>query len=88
MRPVDIREIDMHLRDERVLNWIMDRATVDGTMRPVQIRSDDIAAEFSCHVNTARAILKRLIGAQLISIERNCKTSGYVYRVIETAGAA
>jgi hypothetical protein len=70
------------------MSWIKCRATSNGTLRPVQFKHEEIAEEFGCHINTARAIVLRLIGANRISVETSLKTGGYVYRVLETAGAA
>jgi hypothetical protein len=67
----------MHIRDERVLNFIYQRAGAKG----VQIRHEDIADFIQCHRNTAMAIVHRLELARLIRIDRTAKRGGYVYQI-------
>ncbi|MDX2137934.1 MAG: hypothetical protein SF123_07540 [Chloroflexota bacterium] len=71
-----IATIDMHIRDERVLFWIIKQGD------QVRIKQEDVAAQFGCCRNTAAAILHRLcLGGHL---ERHGvgKRSGYEYKVI------
>ena len=74
---IAISLIDMHIRDERVLGWLKARA---GTHQ-LQISHERIAAEFGCHRNTAAAIIKRLEAANMITVLRDSKRGGLVYRV-------
>jgi MarR-like DNA-binding transcriptional regulator SgrR of sgrS sRNA len=69
--------IDMHIRDQRVLDWLTDR--YGG--KPFQVSADRIAQEFKCHRNTATAILWRLQGAGHITIINRAKRGGYVYQL-------
>lgn len=86
---MDIREIDMHLRDTRALEWIKARAmTKTGEYRPVQFPQEDLADYLGCHINTARNIVLRLVGAGYIGIESTQKAGGYVYGIVESAKAA
>lgn len=75
----------MHLRDQRVLAWIKLRAAECG--EPVRITHEEIAETFLCHRLTARAIVQRLIGADLIRVESAVKSFGYTYTVNWEAAA-
>jgi DNA-binding IscR family transcriptional regulator len=70
--------IDMHIRDERVLAYIKEKAGAD----EIPLPADEIANRFKCHLNTAQAILKRLRCAKHIEIVRAQKRGGFIYRVI------
>lgn len=70
--------IDMHIRDERVLAWLRQRA---GAGKYVRATQSEIAAEFSCHYNTAARILARLRGAGHIRLVSNGRRTGYIYEV-------
>lgn len=71
--------IDMHIRDQRIFDFVRERSGDGGE---VQISAEAIAAEFHCHANTARAILKRLIAAEkLVVVDRPFK-KGHVYKVV------
>jgi hypothetical protein len=70
--------IDMHLRDERVL----ERLKACYADRPFRISHEKIADEFKCHRLTARAIMHRLASAGHIKvIDRRAKCGGYVYKI-------
>ena len=53
--------IDMHIRDDRLLQWLSDN--IDATY-------DDIADHFSCHRTTAIRMIKRLERAGYIRVHR------------------
>lgn len=73
-----IKLIDMFIRDERILNWIHKRASGG----EVRIPHSEIAKEFGCHRNTARAIIWRLIGSGHLSVRKTgAGRGGFVYRV-------
>lgn len=74
---IGIIQIDMHLRDERVLEWIKERAGAE----PLQIAADTVSDQFKCHPNTSRAILKRLVYAGHIEISAECYRGGMIYKV-------
>jgi len=76
-----IIQIDMHIRDERVLAFIVERAKQSGGW--ARLSHNAIADEFKCHRLTARAIVARLASARLIEIERAGKRGGYFYKVID-----
>lgn len=69
-----ITRIDMHLRDERLLDWLKDRNNQ-------RIPADKMADAMSCHPNTIHAMVKRLEGANLIKVERS-RRGGHLYKVI------
>ena len=71
--------IDMHIRDERVMEWIKQQASYG--YGEAQVSGEKIAEEFKCHANTGRAILKRLISAQRIEIVTRKYQGGFVYKV-------
>jgi predicted transcriptional regulator len=73
-----IIEIDMHLRDQRVLDFISERIT--SATPEIQLSHDEIATAFRCHRNTARAIIHRLESAGLIHVDKSTKRGGYRYR--------
>jgi hypothetical protein len=70
--------IDMHLRDTRVLEYLCDRAARNGGT--AQIMMIELAEHFSCHRNTARNIVERLVGAEHIVINARLR-HGYQYSV-------
>lgn len=74
---MNIIAIDMQIRDERVFQWLCKKAGDSA----VQVAADDVAGEFKCHANTARAILKRLQQAGLIAIEQRSFRGGFSYKV-------
>lgn len=61
-----IVRIDMHIRDERVLEWLQDK---DKQKIPARV----IAHEFKCNPHTARAILERLERAGHIQLKRSTR---------------
>lgn len=73
-----IIQIDMHLRDQRVLEWIKQNAEDD----LLRITADDVSTVFKCHPNTSRAIIQRLIGAGHIDVARPSFRGGRIYKVI------
>lgn len=75
---IGIIQIDMHLRDQRVLEWIKQNAGDE----PLQIAAEDVSRQFKCHDNTSRAILHRLIGAGHIEVARQSFRGGKIYKVI------
>lgn len=81
-----ITEIDMHLRDQRVFAWMRERVAKNGG-RPVRIRHQEIAEEFLCHKNTARAIVTRLVRAELVEVVSCGKPGGYFYQVKRESAA-
>ena len=76
MGSVGIIQIDMHIRDERVFAYLVERI---GHCE-AQLSHDEIAERFGCHRNTARAIVHRLELAGLIQIDKEAKRGGYIYR--------
>jgi DNA-binding Lrp family transcriptional regulator len=78
-----IVETDMHLRDQRVLEYLQE-ATRAGQR---QISHERIAARFACHRNTARAIVRRLEAAGFIAVDKTAKRGGYTYKAIPHASA-
>lgn len=75
---IGIIEIDMHIRDERILERLKQCASPSGE---IKVSADRIAKEFQCHPNTARTILRRLIGAGRIEVNRRSFCGGHIYRV-------
>ncbi len=73
-----ILEIDMHIRDERIFERLKQCASASGK---VKISADKIATEFQCHPNTARTILRRLIGAGRIEVDSRSFCGGHIYKV-------
>lgn len=72
---IAITTVDMHLRDERLYDWLKSR---DGK----HITYSDIAMAFNCHKLTAKAMVKRLRQADLITIEGSpYNPKGYTYRI-------
>jgi DNA-binding IclR family transcriptional regulator len=69
--------IDMHIRDERVLEHLCRRSTTG----KAQVPAKEIAREFNCHLNTAQAILRRLVLAGKVEVDRSQFRGGYFYRV-------
>jgi len=69
--------IDMHIRDERVLNYLVQECKAGAK----QLSHEEIAAHFSCHRHTAAAIVWRLELAGHINIEKTAKRGGYIYRI-------
>lgn len=74
---MSIVTLDMHIRDERTLDFIKQQA-VDGELK---ISADTIAIVAKCHANTARAILLRLRRAGYIEVKQRAYRGGYVYKV-------
>lgn len=70
--------VDMYLRDQRALAWI----NLQVSSGPQQISYQEIAFAIGCHRRTARAIVHRLAGAQLIQVDKSSKRGGYVYRAV------
>lgn len=68
--------VDMHIRDERVLEWL--KVMSKGGF--CRVTHEQIAQQFGCHRNTAIAIVKRLRGANLIVCE-GAKKGGMYYKV-------
>ncbi|MCU0463209.1 MAG: hypothetical protein MUF38_01425 [Anaerolineae bacterium] len=77
--PTGIAITDMHIRDERVLQWIKDETT----RGRVKISHQTIADQFGCHINTAQRIVARLVAAGHLRIE-NPKggRGGFIYRAL------
>lgn len=73
-----IIQIDMHLRDKRVLDWIKQNAGDN----PLQIAAETISARFKCHDNTSRAILQRLVNVGHLEVVINSYRGGRIYKVI------
>lgn len=71
--------VDMYLRDQRALAWI----NLQVSYGPVQMTYEDIARAIGCHRRTARAIVHRLVGAQLISVNKSSKRGGYIYQAVQ-----
>lgn len=75
---VSIIEIDMHLRDGRVLDYIRSKAQAGC----VRVSHEHIADQFLCSRKTALAIIKRLEQAGHIQCDRTTgKRGGYWYTV-------
>lgn len=76
-----IIEIEMHLRDGYTLNWLKQRLE-NG---PDTVTYFELADALNCHPNTARAVLKRLLGAGLIEVQQDGHPGrgGYTYRISE-----
>lgn len=72
-----IIQIDMHLRDKRVLEWIRTSAGSE----PMQIAASTISELFKCHDNTSRAILQRLVNVGHIEVDVECYRGGKIYKV-------
>ena len=77
MTVIAITVVDMHIRDDRVFLWLKSKSR----NRELQISHERIAEEFNCHRNTAAAIIKRLEAANMITVLREGKRGGWVYRV-------
>jgi len=58
-----ITQIDMHIRDERLYEWLKER-------HGQQIPAEKMADIHKCHPNTIYAMVKRLERADLIHVER------------------
>lgn len=56
-----IVKVDMHIRDERLLEWLQDKDNQNVT-------ANVIAVQFKCHRHTVYAMLKRLRQAGYIEI--------------------
>jgi len=69
--------VDMHIRDERVLQYIRERAK--DSREGVLITHQEIANHFGCHRNTSLAIIHRLEGAGWIDVDKRSKRGGYLY---------
>jgi len=61
-----ILRIDMHIRDERLLEYLQDK---DDQKIPARV----IAEEFKCNPHTARAMLERLERAGHIKLARSTR---------------
>jgi len=68
---------DMHIRDERVLEWLRNRANGGS----IQVSAYSVASAFGCHHKTAQAILRRLVASGHLQIMSYRRTGGYVYRI-------
>ena len=68
---------DMHIRDERVLEFIKGEARQHGGR--ARLTHDAIAEKFGCHRNTVLAITNRLSIAGMIRVDRSAKRGGYIY---------
>ena len=75
----EIVDIDMHIRDTRVLTWVQEITDLEG--EPLQIPADRVAEKFICHPNTARAILRRLVSAGHLLIEQKAFRGGRFYKI-------
>lgn len=70
-----IIEIDMEIRDERLLKWLEGRHNQ-------RVTAQEMADVFKCHPNTIRAMTKRLKGSGHIDILGYPSVpGGYTYRV-------
>lgn len=69
---------DMHIRDERVLEWLKRRLS-DQRRR---VTCAEISDKFGCHRNTALKIMHRLEGAGHIKADRRAKRGGYRYELV------
>ena len=69
-----ITRIDMHIRDERLFEWLK-------TRHNQRITAQEMADSFLCHPNTIYAMVNRLEGAGLIEVERS-RRGGHLYKVI------
>ena len=67
--------IDMHIRDERLLDWLKEH---DGQ----QIPAKKMARVMRCHENTIRAMLKRLERANQITRTGSYR-GGYRYHIVK-----
>ncbi len=72
-----ITTIDMHIRDERVFNWLKNQSK-EGL---IQVSANTIADEFLCHTNTAQAILRRLRRAGIIEVVEKPYNHGFWYKI-------
>jgi DNA-binding MarR family transcriptional regulator len=70
-----IVRIDMHLRDERLLEWLLEHDNQ-------RIPAHKIAVVFKCHQQTAMAMVRRLELAGYIEVKRS-RRGGHRYRVIK-----
>ena len=70
-----ILELDMHLRDERLLAWLQAR-------NKQRIPAHIIATAFKCNRKTVYAMTRRLELAERIKITRS-RRGGHTYEVIE-----
>lgn len=71
--------IDMHIRDQRVRNYIKSRVKRSGG--ECQITMSELARHFKCHPNTISSIIRRLSYAEDgICVDRSAKKGGYTYR--------
>lgn len=77
---MSIVAIDMHIRDERVLEYLRRAAGADGT---VHVSGPTLAREFKCHENTARAILHRLRQAGYIRLQNPRPRYGFECEVVQ-----
>lgn len=68
--------IDMHLRDERVFNYLRRRGLIH------YVKSSEISKHFNCHRNTVRAIMIRLKQAGKIKF-KTCYRGGYEVTILE-----
>ena len=85
--PTNIKMVDMHLRDQRVLDWIRNEYETAGRVA-IQISHSRVADEFSCHLNTAFKIIHRLVSSGNLFIEDSHATrGGYYYRPVEEKAA-
>jgi hypothetical protein len=82
---MSIWDVDMHLRDQRVLDWIREQASTQACPT-LRITHSEVAQVVKCHRHTAAAILQRLIWADhLRLVNANSKRLGYEYEVVKHA---
>lgn len=72
-----ISRIDMHIRDERLLEWLKDRHNQ-------RIPAQKMATIHKCHPNTIRAMTRRLELAGHIQIIRS-RRGGHIYRILDSS---
>lgn len=69
-----IVKIDMHIRDERLLEWLQDKNNQ-------KIPAQTIAEVFKCNPHTARAMLERLERAGYIKMIRSTR-GGHTIKLV------
>lgn len=78
--------IDMHIRDDRIFNFIVQQIETSGG--EARITHNDIAEIHKCHRLTARNIVNRLVAAGRISVVRSRNSEGCLYRLPEERAKA
>jgi predicted transcriptional regulator len=76
MMNTNIVRLDMHLRDERLLDLLYKHNNK-------QLTTSAIANQLLCHRNTVSAMLQRLEYAGRVKINRYNKRGGYSYTVLD-----